>query len=97
MSYLAQQCTTDVLKTLFSSSSSVAKSLSCGKTKATAIAIDVLAPYFTHIVLEEIKLAFYYSLAFDASNKGNLKTYPFCIQYFSDVGVKKGNNPKFFS
>ncbi|CAF1516743.1 unnamed protein product [Rotaria sordida] len=88
ISYLAQQCTTDVLKTLFASSS-IAKSLSCGKTKAAAIATDVLAPYFTHIVVEEIKLAFHYSLAFNASNKGNLKTFPFCIQYFSDVGVKK--------
>jgi hypothetical protein len=91
ISYLAQQCTTSVLKTLFSSSS-IASSLSCGRTKAAAIATDVLAPYFTHHVIQEMKLAFYYSLSFDASNKGNLKTYPFCVQYFSDVGVKKGNN-----
>jgi hypothetical protein len=79
ISYLAQECTTDVLKTVFGSSSYIAKSLSCRKTKAAAIVTDVLAPYFTQIVLEEIKLAFHYSLAFDASNKGNLKTYPFCI------------------
>ena len=94
ISYVAQQCTTDVLKILFASSP-IAKSLSCAKTKASAIATDVLAPYFTHVVLEEIKNAFYYSLSYDASNKGNLKTYPFCIQYFSDIGVKKGNNLKF--
>ena len=96
ISYLAQQCTTNVLKTLFASSSSIAKSLSCGRTKAAAIATDILAPYFTQIVLEEIKLAFHYSLSFDASNKGNLKTYPFCIQYFSDIGVKKGDESNFF-
>ncbi|CAF4433927.1 unnamed protein product, partial [Rotaria magnacalcarata] len=23
------------------------------------------------------------------SNKGNLKAYPFCIQYFSNIGVKR--------
>ncbi|CAM4815125.1 unnamed protein product [Rotaria magnacalcarata] len=88
ISYLAQQCTTTVLKNLFSSSL-IANSLSCGRTKAAAIATDVLAPSFTHHVIQEMKLAFYYSLSFDASNKGNLKTYPFCVQYFSDVGVKK--------
>ncbi|CAF3726372.1 unnamed protein product [Rotaria socialis] len=93
ISYLAQQCTTTVIKNLFSSSS-IASSLSCGRTKAAAIATDVLAPYFTHHVIQEMKLAFYYSLSFDASNKGNLKTYPFCVQYFSDVGVKKGSNSK---
>ncbi|CAF1463507.1 unnamed protein product [Rotaria sp. Silwood1] len=88
ISYMAQQCTTDVLKILFASSP-IAKSLSCATTKASVIATDVLAPYFTHVVLEEIKNAFYYSLSYDASNKGNLKAYPFCIQYLSDTGVKK--------
>ncbi|CAF1359389.1 unnamed protein product [Rotaria magnacalcarata] len=88
ISYVAQQCTTNVLKILFASSP-IAKSLSCAKTKASAIATDILAPYFTHVVLEEIKNAFYYSLSYDASNKGNLKAYPFCIQYFSNIGVKR--------
>jgi hypothetical protein len=94
MSYLTHQCTTDVLKTLFVSSS-IARSLSCAKIKATAIATEVLAPYFTDNVLKEIKSAHYFSLSFDASNKGSLKMYPFCVQYFSDVGVKKGNDVKF--
>ncbi|CAF2137919.1 unnamed protein product [Rotaria magnacalcarata] len=48
--YLAQQCTTNVLKSLFPSSS-IASSLSCGCTKAAVIATDVLAPYFTHHVI----------------------------------------------
>jgi hypothetical protein len=95
MAYLAQQCTTNVLKTLFASSS-LARSLSCAKTKAAAIATEVLAPYFTNHVLEEIKSAHFFSLSFDASNKGSLKMYPFCVQYFSDVGVKKGNDVKLF-
>ena len=79
------------MKILFASSP-IAKSLSCAKTKASTIATDVLVPYFTHVALKEIKNAFYYSLSYDASNKENLKAYPFCIQYFSDIGVKKGNN-----
>ncbi|CAF5170823.1 unnamed protein product, partial [Rotaria magnacalcarata] len=27
---------------------------------------------------------------FDASNKGNTKLFPVCVQYFSKFGVKKG-------
>ena len=63
-------------------SSPIAKSLSCAKTKASAIATDVLAPYFTHVVMEEIKNAFYYSLSYNASNKGNLKAFPFAVNIF---------------
>ncbi|CAF1058437.1 unnamed protein product [Didymodactylos carnosus] len=29
-------------------------------------------------------------MSFDASNKGNMKMYPFCVQYLSEIGVKKG-------
>jgi hypothetical protein len=89
ISYLAQECTNDVLKILFGSSS-IGKSIACGRTKAAAIATDVLAPYFTDLVIKEIRNAFYYSFSFDASSKGSLKFYPFCVQYFSDLGVKKG-------
>jgi hypothetical protein len=64
LSYLAQQCSINVLKALFSSSS-IARSLSCAKTKAAAIGSEVLAPYFTHTVLKEIRTAFYFSLSFD--------------------------------
>ena len=91
ISCIAQQCTNNVLKIWFSSSS-ITKSLSCYKTKASAIATGVLVPYITHVVLEEMKNALYYSLSYDAGNKDNLKTYPFCIEYFSDVGVKNGKS-----
>ena len=51
ISYLAQQCTTDVLKTVFSSSS-ITKSLSCGKTKAAAIATNILITLFYRYCFE---------------------------------------------
>ncbi|CAF3883283.1 unnamed protein product [Rotaria sordida] len=89
-SYTSQQCTINLVKNLFESSSTVAKSLSCAKTKSRAIACNVLAPYFTRKILDEVLEAHFYSISFDASNKGNTKTYPFVIQYFSDIGVKKG-------
>ncbi|CAF3949635.1 unnamed protein product [Rotaria magnacalcarata] len=89
-SYLSQQCITNVLKTIFSSSSAIAKSMSCGRTKCNSIAVNVLAPRFTQKVLTEVKEAYFYSIMFDASNKGNIKFFPVCVQYFSKIGVKKG-------
>ncbi|CAF1213584.1 unnamed protein product [Rotaria magnacalcarata] len=47
-------------------------------------------PYFTCKILDEVSKARFHSISFDASNKGNTKTYPFVIQYLSDVGVKRG-------
>jgi hypothetical protein len=89
-SYLSQQCTTDVIKTIFSSFSAIGKSISCGRTKCSSIAVNVLAPYFTQRVLTEVKEAYHYSIMFDASNKGSVKFFPVCVQYFSKFGVKKG-------
>jgi hypothetical protein len=71
-SYVTQQCLTNVCKTIFSSSS-VANHLSCGRTKSTSIALNVLAPDFIQCLLDDLKQSFYYSLHFDASNKGNTK------------------------
>ncbi len=53
------------------SSSIVANHLSCGRTESTSIALNVLAPHFTRCLLNDLKQSFYYSLHFDASNKGN--------------------------
>jgi hypothetical protein len=88
-SYVAQPCLTNVCKTIFSSST-VANHLSCGRTKSTSIALNALAPYFTRCLPDDLKQSFYCSLHFDASNKGNTKVYPFCVQFLSSSGVKKG-------
>ncbi|CAF1396996.1 unnamed protein product [Rotaria sp. Silwood1] len=88
-SYLAQQCTTNVCKAIFSSSS-IANNLSSARTKSTCIALNVLAPCFTYTLLDDLKQSYYYSLMYDASNKGNMKVYPFCVQFLSTTGVKKG-------
>jgi hypothetical protein len=88
-SYLSQQCLVNVCKTIFSSST-IANQLSCGRTKSTFIALNVLAPCFTDNLINELKNAFYYSLMYDASNKGNVKMFPFCVQFLSVIGVRKG-------
>jgi hypothetical protein len=94
-SYRSQQCTINLTKVVFDSSSSIAKSLSCGRTKSRAIACNVLAPFFTESLIDELLNARFYSLSFDASNKGSCKTYPFTVQFFSVVGVKRGKTRKF--
>lgn len=53
-SYISQQCTLNLVKNLFASSSEVAKSLSCARTKSRAIAYNILAPYFTRKIIDEI-------------------------------------------
>jgi hypothetical protein len=88
-SYLAQQCLTNVCKTIFSSSP-IATGLSRARTKSTSITLNVLALFFTQNLLDDLKKSFHYSLLYDASNKGNTKVYPFCVQFLSSTGVKKG-------
>ncbi|CAF1565406.1 unnamed protein product, partial [Didymodactylos carnosus] len=46
-SYVSQECTINVAKPVFKSSSSVAKSITCGNTKSRTIACNVLGPFFT--------------------------------------------------
>ncbi|CAF0770435.1 unnamed protein product [Rotaria sordida] len=89
-SYISQQCTRNLVKDLFASCSNTAKNIACAKTKSRAVACNVLAPYFTPKLIDDISEARFYSISFDVSNKGNIKTYPFTVQYFSDIGVKRG-------
>ncbi|CAF0813884.1 unnamed protein product [Rotaria sordida] len=87
---MSQQCIRNPVKDLFASCSNTAKNLACAKTKSRAVACNVLAPYFTSKLIDDISEARFYSISFDVSNKGNIKTYPFTVQYFSDIGVKRG-------
>ncbi|CAF5093929.1 unnamed protein product, partial [Rotaria sp. Silwood1] len=57
-SYLAQQCTTDVCKAMFSSSS-IENKLACAGTKLTFIALNILASFLTYTLLDDLKQSFY--------------------------------------
>jgi hypothetical protein len=89
-SYRSQGCTVDLIRTIFESTS-LAKSITCGKTKSRSIACNILGPYFTNQIIDDILKTGFYSLCVDASNKGNEKMFPFAVQYFSEDGVKRGN------
>lgn len=90
-SYRSQECTFDLIRSVFESSS-LAKAISCGRTKARAIACNVLGPYFTNKIINDLLKAQYYSLSVDASNKVNCKTFPFVVQYFSEIDACRGND-----
>ncbi|CAF4651227.1 unnamed protein product [Rotaria sp. Silwood2] len=88
-SYISQDCTINLSKKCFPDSS-IAKNITCNRTKAHEIACNVLAPSITNsVVLELLDVAFF-SVCYDASNKGNAKMLRIVVQFFSKFGVKHG-------
>jgi hypothetical protein len=73
--------------------SSIAKKMSCGRTKAEAVVTDVLAPKAVEDVLTKLKgdgKPLQFSLQTDASNKGNRKMFPLAVQFFTpEEGIEK--------
>lgn len=82
ISYLAQDCSTKVKKQTITDSE-IVKQMTGGRTKCTAIVNQVLYPYSMEIIEEDLKNEVPFSVATDASNKGNRKFFPVVIQYFS--------------
>ncbi|CAF4011889.1 unnamed protein product [Rotaria sordida] len=70
--------------------SSIAKNITCHKTKAREIACNVLAPAFTNTIIQDLQNVSYFSISYDASSKGNAKMLPVVVQYFSKIGVNHG-------
>lgn len=89
-SYLSTECGMKLNKNFFHDSN-LCKKVTCGRTKASAIAENVLGKlsiekHVKLLVSENIK----YSIACDASNKGNRKMFPIAIQYFTlNEGINK--------
>lgn len=82
ISYAAQDCSLKVLKQIITDSD-IVKQMTGGRTKCTAIVNQVLYPYSMELVQEDLKNEVPFSIATDASNKGNRKFFPVGIQYFS--------------
>ncbi len=62
------------------------------KNRIEAITCNVLSSYFMRKIVDEVLEVHFYSISFDASNKGNSKTFPFSVQYFFDIHVKRGKH-----
>ncbi|GFX56333.1 uncharacterized protein TNCV_2242651 [Trichonephila clavipes] len=83
ISYVAHDCSLKVLKQVINDSD-IVKQMTGGRTKCTALVNQVLFPYSMELVQEDLKNDVPFSVANDASNKGNRKSPPsVAIQYFS--------------
>ena len=81
-SYLQQDCSLKVLKAVIDDSDIVRK-MSCGRTKAASVVNNVLYPFALEYALEKLRTNLPFSIATDASNKGNHKFFPVGVQYFT--------------
>ena len=90
LSYASLDCGNKLLPKICPDSE-IARKISCGRTKASSITEGVLAPKSQELLLEELKGANFFSVASDASNKGNDKFFPLAVRYFSATeGIKHG-------
>jgi hypothetical protein len=80
LSYRSTDCGNKLIHNLFTDSK-IAKGLRCGRTKMEAIVKNVLSPASIESHLNKIR-GKAFSIASDASNKGNIKLFPIGIQYF---------------
>lgn len=82
-SYNALDCLMKFVPDAFSDSS-LAKKISCGRTKAEIITKNVLAPYFLSKVIDRLKEEdAFFSIQTDASNRKNQKMFPLSVSYFT--------------
>lgn len=88
LSYNSMDCGHKLFPKLFEDSK-IATKVSCGRTKAESILKNVLCPMFCEQVVNDLKDN-YFSISTDASNKGNRKFHPVCVQYFTkEKGICK--------
>lgn len=85
LSYSSLDCGNKLVANVFNDSETASK-ISCGRTKAEMLVKNVLAPRsvsdFVNILKDKDKTKHFFSVATDASNKGNRKMFPICIRYF---------------
>lgn len=78
LSYNSLDCQIKLSSVLYCDSK-IANKITCGRTKAAALARNVLAPYAQQVTGYALKNNYYFSVSSDASNMGNIKTYPYAV------------------
>ena len=85
--FLSNDCTSHLFKTLFSDSD-IAKKFASARTKTKSIITGVSGPYAQKILLSELG-THPFSVSVDASNHNQLKLFPLVIRFFNaKVGVQ---------
>ncbi|XP_075144652.1 uncharacterized protein LOC142219654 [Haematobia irritans] len=89
LSYSSLDCQVKWLSKIFPDSN-MSVTISLGRTKAAAITINIIAPFAQNQLVSELKNTPYFSISCDASTVGNVKTYPYAVQYFNELnGIEK--------
>ena len=81
----SMDCTSKLIQTLYN------KKFACARTKTSAIVNNVIFPYITKQLNEDLKATNFVSILSDASNHKATKLYPILVQYFN---IKSGINTK---
>ena len=83
LSYNSLDCDMKLDRIIYSGSF-VAKQISCGRTKSEAIVKNVLAPYSVCAAVQKLRDGLLpFSIASDASNKGNQKMFPVMLRFYT--------------
>lgn len=89
LSYNSLDCQVKLCSKIYNDSS-ISVNMSLGRTKAAAIARNVLAPYAQKSLVHALLCSGFFSISNDASNIGNIKTFPYAVQYFNETnGIEK--------
>jgi hypothetical protein len=84
-SYLSLDCTIRLSCKLFNDSKLSGK-MSCGRTKAAALAVNVVAPWSLERVVSELTNCdgnhMFFCVSTDASNHKDIKCFPVAVRYF---------------
>ena len=86
-SFLSNDCTTHLIKAIFSDSD-IAKKFTSARTKTASIITSVLAPFTQKSLLSELEEN-PFSISIDASNHNEVKLFSLVVRFFSaKVGVR---------
>nr|XP_049699481.1 uncharacterized protein LOC126055228 [Helicoverpa armigera] len=82
LSFNSLECDAKLDHTLYGDSK-IAEKLTLGRTKASAIAHNVLGPASTQEAVETLQKDTFYSISTDASNHGATKMFPLMVRFYS--------------
>lgn len=87
MSYNSIDCDSKLSPVIFDDSQ-IASKISLGRTKASCLIYNVLAPASIEEIVEKLRLGVFYSISTDESNHGHMKLFPIIVRFYSpDNGI----------